>query len=116
MHGSRNRLYRAAIRDSRTVVSIPASMSNPWAHRCAILVAVLVLIVLALGALLTSEIRTLPGSTAPSAVSEPVLEQVHVIAGFAATLLAILVAVWALRSNLLRSMAGLAAVAEVAAT
>lgn len=68
-------------------------MKNPWAHRCAILLAVLALIVIALGALLTSEIRTMPGSATPSNVSAPSLEQAHRIAGYAVALLTLALAV-----------------------
>jgi heme A synthase len=62
-------------------------MKNAWLHRCAILLAVLALIVIALGALLTSEIRPLPGATTPSTVSAPSLEQAHRIAGYAVAIL-----------------------------
>jgi heme A synthase len=71
-------------------------MKNPWLHRSAILLGILTLIVIALGASLTSEIRPLPGATAPSAevVSAPGLEQAHRIAGYAVALLTIGLAVW----------------------
>jgi len=62
-------------------------MKHPWAHRCAILLAVSALIVIGLGALLTSEIRTFPGAATPSALSAPSLEQAHRIAGYVAALL-----------------------------
>ena len=64
-------------------------MKNPWAHRCAIILAVLALIVIAMGALLTGEIRTFPGA-APSAVSAPSLEQAHRIGGYVLALLTFL--------------------------
>jgi len=89
-------------------------MKNPWAHRCAILVAALALIVIAMGALLTSEIRTFPGATAPSTVTAPSLERAHVIVGFAAALGTILLAGRTLRSNLIRSIVGIAAIVAVA--
>jgi len=70
-------------------------MKSPWLHRCAILLAVLALIVILLGASLTSEIRTLPGATVPSpAVSAPGLEQMHRIAGYAVAILALGIAAW----------------------
>lgn len=69
-------------------------MKNPWAHRCAVLLAVLALMVIALGALLTSEIRTLPGAATPSTVSAPSLEQAHRVAGFALAFLTLGVAIW----------------------
>jgi heme A synthase len=40
-------------------------MKSPWLHRCAVLLAVLTLIVVILGASLTSEIRPLPGTESP---------------------------------------------------
>ena len=68
-------------------------MKNPWLHRSAILLAVLTLIVIILGASVTSE---MPGVTAPSAevVSAPGLEQAHRIAGYAAALLTLGLAIW----------------------
>ena len=88
-------------------------MKNPWLHRCAILIAVLALIVIVLGACLTSEIRTFPGATTPSTVTMPSLEQAHLVAGYILAFLTIVLAGWVLRSNLGRSIAGLATVAEV---
>lgn len=70
-------------------------MKNGWLHRCAILLAVLALIVIALGALLTSEIRTFPGAATPSTVSAPSLEQAHRIAGYALAILTLGLAIWA---------------------
>jgi len=64
-------------------------MKNPWAHHCAILAAAFTLIAIALGACLTSEIRTFPGAVAPSPVSAPSLEQAHRIAGYALVLLTV---------------------------
>src|SRR5580658_2988681 len=70
-------------------------MRNPWLHRCAVLLAVLTLIVIILGASLTSEIRPLPGAPAPSTViSAPGLEQAHRIAGYAVALLTLGLAIW----------------------
>lgn len=69
-------------------------MKNPWAHRCAILLAVLALVVITLGASLTSEIRTLPGAAAPSNVSAPSLEQAHRFAGYALAALTLACAIW----------------------
>lgn len=68
-------------------------MTNPWAHRCAILLAAFTLIVIVLGACLTSEIRTMPGSATPSTVSAPSLEQAHRIAGYAVAVLTLGLAV-----------------------
>jgi heme A synthase len=89
-------------------------MKSPWLHRCAILVACLALIVIVLGACLTSEIRTLPGAATPSTVTMPSLEQAHLVAGYILAFLTIAVTVRVVRSNLGRSLAGLAIVAEVA--
>jgi len=71
-------------------------MKNPWLHRSAILLAILTLIVIALGASLTSEIRPLPGATAPSpeVVSAPGLEQAHRIGGYAVALITLGLAAW----------------------
>lgn len=70
-------------------------MRNPWLHRCAILLAVCTLIVIILGASLTSEIRPLPGAaTSSPVVSAPGLEQAHRIAGYAVALLTLGFAVW----------------------
>jgi heme A synthase len=82
-------------------------MKNAWLHRCAILLAVLALIVIALGALLTSEIFTFPGAATPSNVTAPSLEQIHRIAGFAVGILTLGLTIWA--SNL----AGLLALGTV---
>jgi heme A synthase len=78
-------------------------------HRYALLLAVLALIVIALGAFLTSEIRTLPGAPAPSTVTAPSLEQVHRIAGYAVGILTLGLAIW------IRSLAGWIALAAVIA-
>jgi heme A synthase len=60
-------------------------------HRCAILLAVLALIVIAMGALLTSEIRTLPGTVSTPA---PALEHAHRAAGYALAILTLGLAIW----------------------
>ena len=70
-------------------------MKNPWLHRSAILVAFVALIVIAMGALLTSEIRPLPGATTPSTVTAPSLERAHRIGGYAVAVLTVGLAVWA---------------------
>jgi heme A synthase len=70
-------------------------MKNPWLHRCAILLAVFTLAAIILGASLTSEIRPLPGTTAPfPVVPAPGLEQAHRIAGYAVALLTLGLAIW----------------------
>jgi heme A synthase len=70
-------------------------MKSLWLHRCAILLAVLTLIVIALGASLTSEIRPLPGASAPTElVPAPGLEQAHRIAGYAVAILTLGLAIW----------------------
>jgi heme A synthase len=71
-------------------------MKNSWAHPCAILLAVCTLAAIALGALLTGEVRTFPGATIPSTVSAPALEQAHRIAGYVVAILAAGVAILAL--------------------
>jgi heme A synthase len=82
-------------------------MKSAGLHRCAILLAVLALIVIALGALLTGEIRTFPGAPVASTVSAPTLEQAHRIAGYALAILTLGLTVWA------RSLAGWIALAAV---
>jgi heme A synthase len=70
-------------------------MKNPWLHRCAILLAVFTLIVITLGASLTSEIRPLPGAESSSpVVSATGLEQAHRIGGYAVALLTLGLAIW----------------------
>jgi heme A synthase len=64
-------------------------------HRYALLLAVLALIVIALGAFLTGEIRTLPGAPAPSTVTAASLEQAHRIAGYAVAILTLGLTIWA---------------------
>jgi len=65
-------------------------------HRLAVVVAVLALVVIALGAYLTSDIRPLPGTTGPLG-SDPALQQVHTIGGYIVAVLAIVLGVWALK-------------------
>jgi heme A synthase len=70
-------------------------MKNLWLHRCSILLAVCTLVVIILGASLTSEVRPLPGTTAPfPVVSAPGLEQAHHIAGYTVALLTLGLAIW----------------------
>jgi heme A synthase len=70
-------------------------MKNPWLHRCALLLAVVTLIVIILGTSLTSETRPLPGATAPApVVSAPGLEQAHRVAGFAVAVYTLGLAIW----------------------
>lgn len=70
-------------------------MKNPLAHRISILTAILALAVIALGALLTSEIRTMPGATTPSTVTAPAIEQAHRIAGYVLAGLTLVMAITA---------------------
>jgi hypothetical protein len=72
-------------------------MKNPWAHRLAILLALIALIAIVLGACLTSEIRTFPGATTPSTVTAPAMAQAHTGAGYAAIALSVLIC-WPLLS------------------
>jgi heme A synthase len=58
-------------------------VKNPWLHRFAILLAVLTVILIAIGATFTSETRTLPGTVdARPVVTAPALEQAHQVAGW----------------------------------
>jgi heme A synthase len=67
-------------------------------NRVAILLAILCLVVILLGAYLTSETRPMPGtdaaSAAASAVTAPSLEQAHRIAGYALAVCTVGLAIW----------------------
>jgi len=68
-------------------------MKNPWLHRCAIFLAAFTLVVIVLGAFLTSEIRTFPGATTPSTVSAPSVELAHRIAGYVLAVLTVILTI-----------------------
>jgi len=69
-------------------------MKNSRAHTAAIVLAVLALIVIAMGALLTGETRVLPGSDSTAVVAPaPDLESAHRIAGYVLAALTLGVAV-----------------------
>ncbi|HEY3826296.1 MAG TPA: hypothetical protein VGL82_17140 [Bryobacteraceae bacterium] len=71
--------------------------------------------VIVLGACLTSEIRTFPGATAPSAVTAPVMKEAHVTAGLALILITCVLAWFMASSNkLLLGLIGLSALFEIA--
>jgi heme A synthase len=59
-----------------------------------VVLAALALIVIILGALLTSEVRTLPGAQAPSSASAPALQQVQRAGGYALAVLTLGLAIW----------------------
>jgi heme A synthase len=80
-------------------------------NRSAILVAALALVVIALGAYLTSEIRPLPGSSTPTIGSSPALEQAHRIGGYVLAAATLGLAVWV--SNLAGWLMLAAVVAEI---
>jgi heme A synthase len=80
-------------------------------NRSAILVAALALVVIALGAYLTSEIRPLPGSSTPTIGSAPALEQAHRIGGYVLAAATLGLAVWV--SNLAGWLMLAAVVAEI---
>jgi heme A synthase len=78
---------------------------------CAIMAALVVGIVIGLGALLTSEIRAMPGGPA-STVTAPSLEQAHRLAGYAAAVITVGLAIMA--QSLVGWLALAAMLAEVA--
>jgi hypothetical protein len=80
---------------------------------CAIITALAVGIVIGLGALLTGEIRTLPGGPA-STVTAPDLQQAHRLAGYAAAVITIGLAITA--QSITAWLALAAMLAEVALT
>ena len=72
-------------------------MTNPWPHRCAILLAVLVFLLIGTGAALTSMIRPLPGALPAATALAPIegaalLEHIHIILGGAVAILALALA------------------------
>ena len=68
-------------------------MNNKRVHQGAVIAAILSLIVIVLGALLTSETRTIPGATAASNATAPSIEEAHRIAGYVLATLALGLAV-----------------------
>jgi hypothetical protein len=66
-------------------------------NRFAVVVAVLALIVIALGAYLTSEVRPLPGTAETSTVTDPGLEHIHRVGGYVVAALAFGLGLWALK-------------------
>jgi heme A synthase len=67
-------------------------MKTSLAHQCAVLAALLALGSITLGALLTSEIRTLPGAT-PAPVFAPGLQEAHMVAGYGVAIMTLIVVV-----------------------
>jgi heme A synthase len=78
-------------------------------NRAAILLAIFALIVILLGAYYTSETRALPGSTVPSTVTDPSLEQILRVTGYVLAVGTVGLAVW------VRNLAGWIALAAVMA-
>jgi heme A synthase len=73
-------------------------MKNPWPHRCALLLALLVFLLIATGASLTSLIRPLPGATATK-VNAPTevtarLDQIHKILAAVVAILVLALAIF----------------------
>src|SRR5215471_11910554 len=96
MHGPRHRIYRATIRNPRSDFRLSSPMKTSRAHTAAIVLAVLALVVIAMGALLTSETRVLPGSDSTVvATTAPGLQSAHRIAGYVSVALTLGVAVLA---------------------
>ncbi|HEX4137243.1 MAG TPA: hypothetical protein VHY84_21720 [Bryobacteraceae bacterium] len=90
-------------------------MTNPWAHRCAVLLALCISAVIVLGACLTSEIRTFPGAATPSTVTAPVMKEAHVTAGLALILITCVLAWFMASSNKpLLGVIGVSAILEIA--
>jgi len=86
-------------------------MRNRQAFLTALMAALAVGIVIGLGALLTGEIRTLPGNP-PSTVTAPDLQQAHRLAGYAAAVITIGLAITA--RSLTAWLALAATLAEIA--
>ncbi len=86
-------------------------MKITWGHRIAVITAVAALAAIALGALLTSEIRVMPGAAGPSTVTAPGLEEAHRISGYVVAGLTLLTAITV--SNLAGWLALAAAAGEI---
>jgi heme A synthase len=69
-------------------------LRNPRLHQYAVFVAILMFLVVGVGAYLTSNIRPLPGTNPGPVLSAPGLQQLHVIFASAVALLAIVLAIW----------------------
>jgi heme A synthase len=69
-------------------------MKNPSLHRYAVLLAVCAFVLIAVGALLTSTIRPLPGTNSGPAGQAPGLEQIHLILAGIVGALTLGFAVW----------------------
>jgi heme A synthase len=71
---------------------------NAWIHRCALLVAILTIVLIGIGASFTSEIRPMPGTTVTEALgSSPGLEMAHRILGWSVAALTLGLAIWLAR-------------------
>jgi len=90
-----------------TVIECDFDLRNPWLHRYAVLLAVLVFLLLAAGAYLTSNIRPMPGPNPGPVVTAPGLQQIHLILAGLVGLLTLGLALW------LRSLPGWIALATV---
>lgn len=82
-------------------------MRNPWLHRYAVLLAVLVFTLLAAGAWLTSNIRPMPGPNPGPVATAPGLQQIHLILAVLVGLLTLGLAFW------LRALSGWIALGTV---
>jgi heme A synthase len=82
-------------------------LRNPWLHRYAVLLAVLVFLLLAAGAYLTSNIRPMPGPNPGPVATAPGLQQIHLVLAVLVAFLTLGLAVW------LRSLPGWIALATV---
>jgi heme A synthase len=69
-------------------------MKSSWLHRYTVLLAVCAFLLIGSGALLTSTIRPLPGTTAGAALRAPGLEQIHLIFAFVVGVLTLALVVW----------------------
>jgi heme A synthase len=82
-------------------------LRSPWVHRYAVLLAVLVFLLLATGAYLTSNIRPMPGPNPGPVATAPGLQQIHLILAGLVGLLTLGLGLW------LRRLPGWIALAAV---
>jgi heme A synthase len=108
--------------NAATAAALQPDRANPWMFRYAVGLAVCLIVLIALGAAVTSEIQPVPGASAPpaptSAPIESLLEQVHMAAALVVTVLLFGFAAWhqttnkSPRLNLLGWAAVVVAIAE----
>jgi heme A synthase len=84
--------------NAATAAALQPQRANPWMFRYAVGLVVCLIVLIVLGAAVTSEIQPIPGGIAPPAPTsgtiEPFLEHVHMIAAITVTALIFGFAVW----------------------